>query len=401
MAAWLLTAGVALVAATAHAQTVGGLPASRFAEQREQFAPAGGVPIELRFLIDRELAGQTTRVVDATRAALTIMSEWFGPPPFPALTIVAANTPPGQDIEDSAGIVGVRVRWLTLVRDQATERRVIEGIVRQYWNAGSPQPGAFHRAVVAYTATRAIHQQLEGSNFATLRFFGGLVPFSLRSVLWSPPVADSRPRVVRFDESDAIDGDLTRGLRALQTLERYVGWPTLLDALARLRVAGGPATAEAFAQILSEVRGTDLRLLIAECLRADAMFDYAVADLQSRPASSGMFETTVTIARHGTGLFATGAAERNAVMPMRVRFADGTEAREFFDGAAPSASFVYTYRAGAIAATVDPDAMLLLDIDRQNNAIVRAAPTSKLGVRLALNWMMWLQQAVLSFTAIL
>jgi hypothetical protein len=113
-------------------------------------------------------------------------------------------------------------------------------------------------------------------------------------------------------------------------------------------------------------------------------------------------ETTVTISRRGSGRFAIGDEEndRDASMPLRVRFADGSEVREYFDGAAPSTSRVFSAPTAAIAATVDPDAMLLLDDDRDNNTIVRAAPVSRLGIRLALHWMAWLQNTMLSYTAL-
>jgi hypothetical protein len=88
-------------------------------------------------------------------------------------------------------------------------------------------------------------------------------------------------------------------------------------------------------------------------------------------------------------------------MPVVVRFADGSETRDFFDGAAPSATLVYSTKAPAIGAAVDPDLMLLLDVNRENNTIVRDAPASRLGVRLALHWMTWLQNAMLSYTALL
>ena len=67
----------------------------------------------------------------------------------------------------------------------------------------------FEEALAVYTGTRAIHELLEGSNFEVVRFFGGLVPFPLRSVLLSPPVADPRPRVWRFEELPA-DADVLR-----------------------------------------------------------------------------------------------------------------------------------------------------------------------------------------------
>ena len=54
-----------------------------------------------------------------------------------------------------------------------------------------------------------------------------------------------------------------------------------------------------------------------------------------------------------------------------------------------------------MSAAIDPDVMLLLDVNRANNGIVHDARTAPLGVRLALNWMAWLQNAMLSYTALL
>lgn len=357
--------------------------------------------MDLRFAIAREAAGQTNRFVTTTHAALTLMCAWFGPPFNSSLGVAGVFSLPDGRLGwvPGAGVVSAPVHWLTPVRDQRTERELIYQIVREYW-FNNRIPSAFESVLIAYTATRATHELLEGSNFATLTFFGGLVPFSLRSVLLSPPVADPRPRAWRFDEkSDGIgDGEVVRGVRAMQTIERYVGWPTTLQALSRVRL-GDRRDLEAFASALSDVRGTDMRFLVSECFRSEAVFDYALADLQSRPWS-GLVETTLTIVRQGTGLFTTNSGARNPSMPVRVRFADGSEFRDFFDGAAPSASLVYTAKTAAVSATVDPDVILLLDVNRANNTIVLDAPTSKLGIRLALHWMAWFQNAMLSYTAL-
>ena len=400
MSAWLLTAGCALCAGAAGAQSIDGLPESRFVEQRERFTPAGGAPIELRFLITAEATSQTARLVDATRASLTMMASWFGPSPSAELTVAGVPWRAGHDPQDRAGLVVAPLRWLTRVGDQATERDLIDGVVRQYWAPGD-QSGGFGRAVAAYIATRAIHHQLEGSNFATPRFLGGAVPFRLRALLLSPPVADPRPRVWPFDT--AGDAGVQRDVRALQTLERYVGWPSMLAALSALRAAP-PSRRDAglLAETLSNVRGTDMRFLVAECFRPDAVFDYALADLRSVPGPTGLTETTVTVARHGPGLFTTrsGDGADNPSVPLRVRFTDGTELRDVFDGAAPSVSLVYSAPSAAVSATVDPDAMLLVDVNRENNAITRDTRVMPLGVRLALHWMAWLQNAMLSYTAL-
>ena len=379
-------------------------PESHFVRQSERFTPDGGVPIELRFAIAREAAGQTSRFVETTHAALTLMSAWFGPPRRAALTVAGVFVPPGDRLgwAPGADVVSVPVHWLTPARDQRTERRLISGIVREYW-FDNRIPSTFEDALIEYTAARATHELLEGSNFATPTFLGGFVPFPLRSVLLSPPVGDPRPRAWRFDDpQNASSPDVMRAMRALQTIERYVGWPTMLEALSRLGLEDR-RDPEAFAAVLSDARGTDLKPLVAECLRADAVFDYAIDGLQSQPGAAGLIETTVTITRRGSGRFAIGDGEGDAeaAMPLRIRFADGSEARDYFDGAAPASTLIYSAKTAAVAATVDPDAMLLLDVDRGNNAIVREARPSVLSVRLALNWMAWLQNAMLSYTALL
>ena len=327
---------------------------------------------------------ESPRVMNASSAAVQLLHDWFGPLPGP----VAITRSP---------------RWLTPVRDQSLERAVIGDIARQYWAAPSPASPAFTEALVAYTAARAIHHLLQERNFAVPLFFGGFVPFPLRSVQLSPPLSNPRPRVLQFDFADPAGPDHVRGARALQSLERYLGWPTMLDALSRLR-SSDPSrwNPGAFAEILSEVRGTDLRFLVTECFRAGAEFDYALDDLQTHAVRSGQFETTVSIARRGTGRFALRdeGADREAAMRVVVRFADGREVRDAIDGAAPSATRVFTAPAPAVRAAVDPDVMLVLDVDRANNAIVRESRLSKLGVRLALHWLAWLQNTLLSYNAL-
>jgi hypothetical protein len=388
-------------------QTFEGIPESRFVKQSERFVPEGGRPIDLQFAIARGAANQAARVVGTTKDAISMLTGWFGPFPKSPLTIVGADwlrTDPAMGATSGASVL-VPLHWIAPVRDQVTERAIIRAIVRTYWiGSATEQVDSFTEALVEYAAMRAIHQQLEGSNFAAPRFFGGFVSFPLRSVLLSPPVADPRPRVWRFfDSSDGrVDREIGHRVRALQTIERFVGWPTMLQALSEVR-AGGPSlsTVAGFADTLSRIRGTDLRVLINDCF-GDTAFNYAVQSLTSRRLASDWVETTVEIRRFGSGRFTNEATgDHQPLMPVRLRFADGTELHDRFDGGLSSLSLVYTAKSDAVAVSVDPEMMLVLDFDRDDNSIVRNAPTSKLGVRLALHWLSWLQNAMLSYTALL
>jgi hypothetical protein len=276
------------------------------------------------------------------------------------------------------------------------ERALIAALTAQYWQGEKPST-ALQDAVTAYVATTAIHHLLEGSNFAAPRFFGGHVSFPLRSVLLSPPIGNPRTRVRAFDDPGR---SLDRRLRGLQTIERLVGWPTMLEALSTIRAAGDDVSAASLGDALSQVTGADLRRLVAECLREDATFDYAV-DRVASASSNGLVETTIALSRRGDGRFSLlDDNDHEASVPVLVRFADGSELRDVFDGAAPATTLVYTARAEASAVYVDPDVMLVVDVERANNAYVRNPPFSKLGARLGLHWLAWLQNAMLSYMAL-
>ena len=53
-----------------------------------------------------------------------------------------------------------------------------------------------------------------------------------------------------------------------------------------------------------------------------------------------------------------------------------------------------------VHAAVDPEMMLLLDVNRANNTFATASPIRPLGIRLALHWMSWLQHTMLAYTAL-
>jgi hypothetical protein len=191
-------------------------------------------------------------------------------------------------------------------------------------------------------------------------------------------------------------------VRSLHTLERYAGWPAMAEALAALRAA--PVVrldANTLAAALSAVRGADLQPLVAECFRPAARFDYAIGDVRSSAIGTTSVETSISVLRTGSGAFAAGSdTDPEPGMPLLVRFADGTQRRDWFEGRAERTSLVYTTNARLVLAAIDPDVMLVLDEDRANNTFTTTRAVRPLGVRLALHWVSWLQQMMLTYSAI-
>jgi hypothetical protein len=334
--------------------------------------------------VERFPPAQRERVQHAARTSLELLNDWFGP----------AALQPNLD--------GVPVRWLAFERDQSLERAVIAAVTRQYWSRsiGRDQLTPFEEAIVVYTAARAIHHRLEGSNFAVVRFFGGAVPFPLRSVLLSPQVGHPRPRAWRLEELRA-EPQVLRIVRGLQTIERYTGWPAMTEALAALRAAPvARLDVNSLAAALSAIRGTDMRPLVTECFEPAAVFDYAIGDVRSA-ASGALFETSISVRRVGSGVFEAGTeTDPERTMPILVQFADGSELRDWFDGSAERTTLVYNTNSRVVLASIDPEVMLLLDQDRANNTFTMTRAIRPLGIRLALHWVSWLQQMMLTYSAI-
>jgi hypothetical protein len=401
--------------ATRVERLIGGAVARSVARHSE-----GQPPLELIAITQPHAATSPTLVDDAGHS-LDRLSKWLGPLPGRRLTIV--DLPVHAALAGAAypGIAITSSRLLTTRREFAAERALTVAIARQYALALATAPqheSWLAEGLAGYFATRAVHETFEGRYYLTLRYFGGHVPHSLRAIVMSPNPLDPRPRVVRLsavvEPADAPwrlahGADLDRAHRlamALHTLERFVGWPELQSALKVFveRHSGRTPTLRDFATVLSEQRGSDMQWFFDQAMRMDARFDYGVVNLTSVPAAAG-FQTTVEVRRLGEASF-DGTSRPRAMsaarsLPVLVRFADGGEITEWIDGRDREWRFEYSSASPASLASVDPGAILLLDADRTNNTRTIDAPTNTVGLRLAFNWLAWLQDAMLTCTAVL
>ena len=116
------------------------------------------------------------------------------------------------------------------------------------------------------------------------------------------------------------------------------------------------------------------------------MFDYAVSELDTSPVGKQMV-STVTVSRLGDGIFP---------VDVLVTFDDGETVREAWDGADRWKQFTYTKAGGAVSAVVDPDQVLLLDMNFTNNSRTLEPKTAQAARKWTLKWMVWLQDALLT-----
>jgi len=184
---------------------------------------------------------------------------------------------------------------------------------------------------------------------------------------------------------------------ALHTLERVVGWDVMQKILATYYARGSfrhPAPDEFYA-IASEVSGQDLTWFFDAAFRSASSFDYrvesvtAIAADQTAPASPAATTiSTVVVRRDGDGVFP---------IDVRVTFDDGSSVTERWDGR--ERSYAFRYRRGAHVKTVevDPDRVLLLDLNYTNNSWTAQPHAAAAADRWTLHWIAWLEQVLVTY----
>ncbi len=102
----------------------------------------------------------------------------------------------------------------------------------------------------------------------------------------------------------------------------------------------------------------------------------------------------MTIERRGDAVFAGS-------LPIETRFADGTTLRDSWDARQAQVTIDYVSASPAIAAAIDPEIILILDQDRSNNIFTtQPLPWNRLALKLACDWAIWLQNAMLAYSGI-
>ena len=202
----------------------------------------------------------------------------------------------------------------------------------------------------------------------------------------------------------------------LGTLERHLGWEPLRRILATFfeRYAFRHPTADDFVRTAVEVGGAELEPLLREFL-SGRTFDYSVDSVSSRPAaprglvgrgrdlafqdpevpgeegaSAGaqLVRSEVMVRRRGTGRFP---------VDVLMVFEDGSEVRRAWSGRGSWEIFAEEREAALAYAVVDPDRVLLLDLQPSNNSLLAEPRPRRAAVKWTARWLLWLQDWLTGF----
>jgi hypothetical protein len=285
------------------------------------------------------------------------------------------------------------------------EQQAARSVIRSWWPATLPD----HRADAIldgfawYLQSHATERLFDRRYLRTAHsvesvpLFGGAVQWSLPTLhrsRWSAGVGRHDP------------GIASRYAAMFASLERWIGAPALQAAIYEVaRIPADRLTAAAIVNTIDSAAGQDLSWLFTAAGDAGVTFDYAVAEFTSAPGDcqAPCFETMVTVRRIGEGQFSgrsslpAGGFDAGDAITVRVTFEDGAMTETRWDGRDVSRTFRFQGPARARSASLDPDRMLVLDANYLNNQIGPAVPTNAPVRKWMARWMVWMQNAVLSY----
>jgi hypothetical protein len=397
-----------------------------FQERTAAFEHATLPPVKMRLLLQPEHAGQADRHFEATRATLRHYGEWYGAYPYGHITVVDPAWQSGTGGMEYPTLFTAGSRWLAPDRVTQPEGVTVHEAGHQFWY-GIVGNNEFEHAWLdegfnTFSTARTIEAAHFRNHLAT-RFFGGFVPWVFRDIVLSRDTDGNRlPSYRGAAESDAqatatwrywpgTGGAITYNKTALwlHMLERQLGWPTLqriLQVFFQRWKFRHPKPADFFA-VASEVAGRDLTWFFDEVHRGSNAFDYAIGELSSTPASAtGFFEADRGLAfqsrTDGKDQYVTQVVARRqgeAIHPVdvEVTFADGQKVRERWDGRDRWKLFTYTRPSRATQAVIDPDRVVLLDVNMTNNGRTLAPQAAPAARKWTIKWIIWLQDVMLTY----
>ncbi len=378
----------------------------RFVDTRRTFTHPGLPRVDMRLLLQPEHAGQEDRHFDATEAALRHYGEWFGPYPYETLTIVDPAYQSGSGGMEYPMLITAGTRWLAPAGVTVPESVTIHEAGHQFWygivGTNEVEDAWMDEGLTTFSTARVI-DEMGWPNHLAIRSFGGVVPWVIRDIRLSRATDGNRLAGYR----SAADADLpsdpthrywpgTAGVISynktslwLHTLERHLGWPVLQRVLSTYfdRWKFRHPTPSDFFRIASDVSGQDLTWFFDQVYRSSNVFDYGVQDLVSE-RQGDTYRTTVVARRFGEATFP---------VDVLTTFEDGEQIRERWDGRDRRVTFVYERPSRAAQVQVDPQRVLLLDVNYTNNSRTLQPRGEEAALKWSLTWMRWLQDLMLTY----
>lgn len=376
-----------------------------FLDLSRRFEHPGLPAVDMRLLLQPERRSQAERYFSITAATIERYGTWFGPYPYGYVTIVDPAFQSASDGMEYPTLFTGRSRLLAPATVQTPEMTTAHEMGHQWWYAMVATNEFEHawmdEGINTYATARVL-DEVFSSNHHEIRYFGGFLPWSFRDLPFTRLDNDRLPGYRTNAEADApwtptwqywpaTASIISYNKTALwlHTLERRIGWPAMQRILStyfeRWKFRH-PKPADFF-DVVREVTGEGHVWFFDEVYRSSNTFDYGVQELRS-DRQGDQYRTSVVVRRFGEATFP---------VDVLTTFADGTTARETWNGQERRAVYVYERPARAVTVQVDPDRVLLLDPFSTNNSRTLEPRAAEASLKWGLTWMAWLQDLMLTY----
>ena len=380
-----------------------------YLERTASFTHATLPPVDMRLLLQPEHAAQADRHFEATRTTLKYYGEWFGAYPYGHITIVDPAWQSGAGGMEYPTLFTAGTRWLAPSRVTTPEDVTVHEAGHQFWY-GIVANNEFEDAWMdegfnQFSTARAV-AQVYAPNYLAVRYFGGFIPWVFKDIPLQREIdGNGLPGYRRSAKSDAqvsptyryfpgTGGNITYSKTALwlNTMERWLGWPTLQKTMAVHFAAWQfkHPKPQDFFEIVNATAGRELTWYFDQVYRSSNAFDYGVQDLTST-GDDDRYHTTVIARRYGEAVFPIDVV---------ITFRNGERITEHWDGVDRWKLYTYDRASQALSAQVDPNRVLLLDVNYSNNSKTLEAKGERAAVKWSLAWAIWLEDCLLSWAAL-
>jgi hypothetical protein len=377
-----------------------------YIERHARFEHPTLPPVDMRLLLQPEHSHQAERHFDATRTTLKYYGEWFGAYPYGHITIVDPAYQSGAGGMEYPTLFTAGTRWLAPSRVTTPEGVTVHEAGHQFWY-GMVGNNEFEDAWMdegfnTFSTARAIAQVYD-PNYLALRYFGGFIPWVVKDLVVRRETDGNRLSGYRHDaKSDAqstptyqyfpaTGGSITYNKTALwlNTMERWLGWPVLQRTMSAhfARWTFKHPRPRDFFDVTTEVVGKDLSWFFDQVYRSSNVFDYGIQEFTST-RDRDHYRTSVVVRRFGEALFP---------VDVLVTFKNGEQVTEHWDGRDRWKLYTYERPSQALTAQVDPNRILLLDVNITNNSRTLEPRGATAATKWSMKWMIWLQDCLLSW----
>ncbi|MEZ5286353.1 MAG: M1 family metallopeptidase [Vicinamibacterales bacterium] len=156
-----------------------------FVEARRRFEHPGLPPVDMRLLLQPEHQGQEDRHFDATAAALRYYGEWYGPYPYPQITIVDPAWQSDTGGMEYPTLFTAGTRWLAPRGSNQPEGVTVHEAGHQFWYgmvASNEVTDAWMDEGLNTFSEERVQSLAFAPNYRVDRFFGGFVPWQYRDI---------------------------------------------------------------------------------------------------------------------------------------------------------------------------------------------------------------------------